>query len=512
MLEKLSLLIITVIIAVCTHQVVQVRNDFMYRKTLIPAQPVTGQFQEPDTLSRVEAFLVLQQLEPVRITSSLKAVSDPLSGEYRNFKSVQHWGDLVKPNYMDRQGVVRWLRTGEVEFTDRGDHLHLRGTVGSFNALFNTKLLLDGYRLVNYHDITIPRSVTAVEALVGLVTVPGSRAEAPPSAGVDNRVLHAALGYPGTFTVQQRQKCRDIPNVATIEPSHATLTVSGVPNVTNINITVVSEHGWCGVLEGLLRFGITYTDTDCMPSILVLPEYWNERLECGKRVTCRTGLTDVGTGMDPYWLVERTNIELAKLALAGVTVIAASPSELLSSTDMVCGAAMFPASSPWVVSVGDVSAAYAQASTGVVHLESLSRGGFSWISDRPWYQPTAVSSYLDTAVGLPPTYTYNGAGRAYPDIVVPGTGDMSAAMVFARALSHQVSQLGRMGFINPVLYMHAGTGGDSSQSYMDSVRSIKENLYDCYPESDAQWTPHRGLGTPHNTVLAAWLTSAVKRS
>lgn len=47
-------------------------------------------------------------------------------------------------------------------------------------------------------------------------------------------------------------------------------------------------------------------------------------------------------------------------------------------------------------------------------------GGFSSFQPQPSYQQAAVSAYLSSGVTLPPSFSYNGQMRAYPDIAFNG--------------------------------------------------------------------------------------------
>ncbi|EGG23826.1 hypothetical protein DFA_05962 [Cavenderia fasciculata] len=84
----------------------------------------------------------------------------------------------------------------------------------------------------------------------------------------------------------------------------------------------------------------------------------------------------------------------------------------------------FPTSSPYVTSVGasqilDTSKPEVVCSiaTGAI---ITGGGGFSNIQPQPSYQSSAVSSFLSAGVNLPPSYSFNTSGRAYPDISLVG--------------------------------------------------------------------------------------------
>ena len=160
--------------------------------------------------------------------------------------------------------------------------------------------------------------------------------------------------------------------------------------------------------------------------------------------------------------VERTNTEFMKLGARGVTLVASSgdsgaPGDLNNDCSLDDGPSPlnpeFPASSPWVLSVGatmlgpnpdllDPKAAatpspckpalfrkgFKCAKNGteiVASLESGSKitsgGGFSTVSTRPTWQDDVVEAYLNQKSGaLPPSASFNASNRAYPDVSAAG--------------------------------------------------------------------------------------------
>ena len=76
-----------------------------------------------------------------------------------------------------------------------------------------------------------------------------------------------------------------------------------------------------------------------------------------------------------------------------------------------------PASSPFVTAVGGTTPATGFPEPGSETAVGLSSGGFSDYWPMPGWQTSAVTTYLRSATGLPPsTRKYNTSGRAYPDI------------------------------------------------------------------------------------------------
>ncbi|KAJ0409226.1 hypothetical protein P43SY_006723 [Pythium insidiosum] len=181
------------------------------------------------------------------------------------------------------------------------------------------------------------------------------------------------------------------------------------------------------------------------------------------------------------------NREFQKAAARGTTVLISSGDAGVQGSHMTtfCGiescsrfVAMFPASSPYVTSVGATSlkrtrdpAVFDERVTSAADGALItSGGGFSAIFEQPPYQRDAVRSYLlsqrkDTA-GM-----FNARGRAYPDIsalghafpvhengkVFPTDGTSVSTPVVASMvalLNRQRLDRGQsvLGFLNPLLY------------------------------------------------------------
>ncbi|KAF8265083.1 peptidase S8/S53 domain-containing protein [Lactarius quietus] len=130
----------------------------------------------------------------------------------------------------------------------------------------------------------------------------------------------------------------------------------------------------------------------------------------------------------------------------------------------------FPASCPWITTVGGTIGAYPEVGA------NTSGGGFSNYFERPSYQNSDVSAFLET-LGSQYEGLYNAKGRAYPDVaaqyynymaIVNGTSVMAStgsagSTVFACMISLLNDFLlsrnePPLGFLNPWLYGHGQAG------------------------------------------------------
>ncbi|GAM25824.1 hypothetical protein SAMD00019534_089990, partial [Acytostelium subglobosum LB1] len=192
----------------------------------------------------------------------------------------------------------------------------------------------------------------------------------------------------------------------------------------------------------------------------------------------------------------------------------------------------FPASSPYITSIG---ATQFLARNGKVTQELgasilsgakiTTGGGFSTFQTQPSYQAKAVGAYLTNNNALPPSYSFNPAMRAYPDLAfnghnydiiastnqnnmdqcpcaslpVDGTSCSSPALaglislVNDRLLANNKSPLG---FMNPLIYQLAST---NPLAFNDiTVGSNRCNRAYCCQygySAAAGWDPVSGLGS-----------------
>ncbi len=220
--------------------------------------------------------------------------------------------------------------------------------------------------------------------------------------------------------------------------------------------------------------------------------------------------------------IQRMEVELAKMAARGLTVLAGSgdagvsnvgeQGNDISDTDPTCSPfrPFYPSNSPYVTSVSStfLSTNYlpvCQANLPVSTFQSLpiicqqvgeiavgvsqgmfwtTGGGFSNMSSNPTapWQKDVVAKYLATAK-LPPSQLYNAAGRGYPDVAtlghnllmqysgnlttVDGTSASGPVMAGLVSLINDVRlRAGKpsLGLLNPLMYQAAA---ERSQAFMD---------------------------------------------
>ncbi|KAL2818691.1 peptidase S8/S53 domain-containing protein [Aspergillus granulosus] len=178
----------------------------------------------------------------------------------------------------------------------------------------------------------------------------------------------------------------------------------------------------------------------------------------------------------------------------------------------------FPASCPWVTSVGGTNGTAPEA--GVF----FSSGGFSDLWARPSWQDSAVSSYLAKLGNVQSEY-FNHSGRAFPDVAAQATNyavyDKGIVKVYdgtscaAPAFSGVVALLNDarlkaglpvLGFLNPWLYSdaviglnditHGGSLGCDGHDRFNGPPNGSPVIPFASWNATAGWDPVTGLGTP----------------
>lgn len=286
-----------------------------------------------------------------------------------------------------------------------------------------------------------------------------------------------------------------------------------------------------------------------LPSVMSLSYGWSESQQCGGVVS--SACKKLGLNNDQY--VNRTNFELKKVGLLGVTMLASSgDSGCHGRTDRVClfNAKMhpaFPGASPFITTVGgtqfdpeqsiptsnatspicreggQLANSCALGGTEIVCSTKTggritSGGGFSNVAKRPSYQDAAVTAYLKQIPDLSKSI-YNAEGRGYPDISAlahnfyieingavgreDGTSASSPTIGgIVGLLNAHRKKRGRpaIGFLNPLLYqIHAETNGAAFNDIISGTNRCTESGCFCHTGFKAApgWDAATGLGTPN---------------
>ncbi|KAI9146842.1 Tripeptidyl-peptidase sed2 [Paramyrothecium foliicola] len=231
----------------------------------------------------------------------------------------------------------------------------------------------------------------------------------------------------------------------------------------------------------------------------------------------------------PYNYATKVCERFSLLALRGVSVLVASGDAGAQGTRFSdCEGPdgeprfipTFPASCPWVTTVG-ATAAWKGAA-------GFSSGGFSNYFERPSWQEAAAESYVASLSEAYPTpyYTFNTTGRGYPDVTLLGTdflvvrgnfsqpakGTSASTPVVASmiALLNDIrlkKGLPVLGFLNPLLYDNKVASSGFKDITEGSINgcATAEHQQGGYAAATG-WDAASGLGEPDFAALRALLT------
>ena len=500
-------------------------------------------------VSASDIHITLRQENLDYLYSRAWSVSDPDSAEYLHFWSEKEIRNLVSPSLSNRLEVIKWLTDDlgipSVQIKDRGDSIVFPYNLTFANILRN-KPVPD--RVQRHIDIIIglapPRGVSSrlgrrsvAPGLVGKEVIERLYNVSLVGDGVDIGVVEYDLGEGfSQADVHSYQAANGIipRNVTHIigsdygDGGEGELDIQMISNLKGANLWFISINGW------IYDFASEFFTWKEYPTILSHSYGWAEDAQCSI-VTC-TNFTSAD-------YIRRTNTELAKIALKGVTMLVSSgDAGSPGRTNEVCMGKpktnpVYPGSSPWILSVG---ATYLVADdahfhyktqlckeygcvNGTIEIETYfnstdwtSGAGFGIYSEpRNKWQAQAISSYLNSGVQLPPKDAFNRNGRAYPDISTIGhncavfidgallgeDGTSCSSPVMAALVGYISRQLGsKLGVFAPALYklyyQHPELFNDVTVGYSECTEAT------CCSHSwgfkaTRGWDVASGLGTPN---------------
>lgn len=187
----------------------------------------------------------------------------------------------------------------------------------------------------------------------------------------------------------------------------------------------------------------------------------------------------------------------------------------------------WPASSPWVTSVGGTRFQNQQVGQPEMATDQFgSGGGFSSMFKAFDAQKAVVQKYLQTADNLPPSTLFDATGRGTPDVSALGEGYMVIAngkwqpvggtSASTPAFAGMISLLNEerlkagkpaMGYLNPFLYQNADAFTDvtvGTNAISRAGQTVKFGF-----DTAKGWDPATGLGTPiFSNLLSAAMGAA----
>jgi len=224
----------------------------------------------------------------------------------------------------------------------------------------------------------------------------------------------------------------------------------------------------------------------------------------------------------------RINLEFMKLGARGASLLVASGDFGTGCTVCYYFDPGFPATSPYVTTVGSTSFIAHSVGAESATYSFGSGGGFSWVYEQPDYQVKAITHYFASPNNFPEAHFFNREGRGIPDVaalgvdyhivvngenrIASGTGVATATFSAVVSLLNEI-RLARvkspLGFLNPLLYK-------AHEKHPDAFFDVTQgnNHHGCcgYTGFNAGtgWDPVSGLGTPNFYRLGMFVRDDVK--
>ena len=508
------------------------------------------------------------------LLKQLDVVSDPLSVHYQQFWSAEEINNLLRQPWESHRAVQKWFYDcgfKDSDWWDLGDAYRVSGpqwklelcfgygvpqhlnSIVHFVSNLNRNIDIADTRYSVPHDTNFPDSgYVGRETIANVYNVSDYSVRWKDDTGIPIGVVEFgqdqgySLGGVHTYQHANGLQISNVTNVGSygVAGTEGELDIQMIANAEGADLWFITVDGW------LYDFAVEYlnwnfTDTTGVekPWILSISYGWAESSQC-EIATCTGNMTS-----EHY--VNRTNVEFAKLALTGVTIVVASgDAGSPSRIDEGCTSSEpamnpdFPAASPYVLSVGatyvygdgpplnqtllcqqEICVSGTQQSGTYFNVTNwTSGGGFSNFAQRPWWQDQAVAKYFRSQVPLPPSQNYNGVGRGYPDVaaighncaiygsfygggtpltMVDGTSCSSPIMasligVIATHRTHSCNWHGKLGLVAPTLYYLAAT---EPQTFLDITEGVSYcTEYQCCSsehgfEAWKGWDPVGGLGS-----------------
>jgi len=520
-----------------------------------------------DSASPLEFTVHVQEQGIQEIKRIANQVSDPSSPEWGNFLTQAQIDEITKPNAADVIAVKSWINSNGCSAEQKQGKFNVGCTVANAEKLFQTQFLA----LVNNEtaqatvrsvtDYEIPAAVSAVFGVHGLplppsanlvvkaLNVPGQPVDVTPD------VINTAYKVSG---VTPSAEGKNLQAVAEFQGQYFSqahlieLFEKYLPNAPAADAAVSAIHG----ANKNKTVGVE-AELDIQYIMGVSPgvstEFWSQKnmdfcadLDAWVGLLLADDMTPLVNSVSYGWQGDLAQIQclkpevkivdsaFAKLAAKGVAVIFASGDSGSGYTPSGTKTKLWPswpASSPWVTSVGATRFQEQDATMPEMASDQFgSGGGFSWDFNRTEakWQETVVSAYLASDSTLPPSKVYNAMGRGTPDVsalgegyqVITGQGkhgkpeSVGGTSASTPAFAGLVSLLNDarmqkgmkpLGYLNQWIYANADCFTDVTKGTNAIDRGGQKVEYGW--ECTTGWDAATGLGTP---VFPKLLEAAMK--
>ena len=441
----------------------------------------------------IDFTVLLKQQHLDILEAELVERSSPTSSKYGRWLTTETINSIIQPK--PYQPLVDWMEQGNIICTSQVDNLVCKGTYSNINSLFNTKLgtyidwsmldnedIGDDYdEIRDHYEYIIPDHLQQhVDFIIGLTDIPkylfnelpispkfkpirdNEKYISPESiahlyniSNYNHSIMSSqAVGEflndncysdndlqtflndsnKGNVSVYINKSHVTCDPIHTISPDiEATLDIQYQAGINNN-----THQKYVSITDWMYQYANVLYNTEDPPRVNSMSWGWAEWDQCDPDVMPQCLLN-----ISSQQYTSRVNTEFIKVSLKGITLVSSSgDAGAPGRTSEQCDGSRplnpaFPASSPWVLSVGGTIIVNATALSnpqtplckknvcigGGTELNCnfercgwTSGGGFSNYFPRPTWQVPVATHYLKTSTLLPPTKYFNSQGRIYPDI------------------------------------------------------------------------------------------------
>lgn len=554
---------------------------FTSAKEWIPLKPA-------DSTHYINYSIILHHNEHIKknIFNKIQEISDIESKSYGNYLTNNELYDIVKVDDHIINNVTKYISSKNTYCNILGDSLFCKSSIYDIEKLFNVSMWIfinkntKEYKIRSLNNYVIPPELHSyIDFIDGIsnkfITHNYKIKSYYPIQSIDNRFVGreslirmynfsnnpvinssiAAVEFRGGGFKQNQLNNNSIANgLIPWNVSHIIGNNPGSGTETTLDLSMIidvadkTELWYMNYPRWILGMTHSIQIMNKKPQILSLSYGWAEWDQCSI-IICNN------TTAKKY--IERTNIELAKLGLLGITVVVASgDAGSPGRTNEECDTSkhqinpVFPGSSPYILSVGATANLMDNSTvnwnttlcnnngcaTGIKttpanyqNLHWTSGSGFSNYENTPSWQKNAVKQYLNSGVKLPNNSYWNNNGRGYPDVTANGhncpifddygfesvDGTSCSTPIWASIIgiinNHQIkNNRPIVGFINPLLYKmtslcpHIFTPvNNPGYSHCTEMMCCPDDFGFYTPSHKTLWNPITGLGQPNvNNILS----------
>ena len=454
--------------------------------TTCPANPQTGIF-------------ALKQANVAQLQSMVRSMSTPSSAQYGQWMTRQAVLNIIAPPSSAQTAVVNWINsiTGVQTVTNKQDAVYFTATPEATVQMFGssvcpmltappaieTKYGANGKRLAKK---TPPRGLgTTLDAIPSniaqyidiwelLTTPPASQPNAYSTFGGQPGYSGTCPNPPGAlatppfyrqlYNMGSMGVTNPLTNLSTQlntgSPSYATQDMQSFASLYNVQLGTVTSQPyylptgspeasldmetstavangtqtvwWWAPGSWVYTMANTIFNTPNAPLVHSWSFGWEEDKQCSTNQYTFLPACNFTSAL----YIDRTEVELMKLAAIGMTVIVASGDQgIMSALNQNCPPtggpylASYPQTSAWVLTAG----ATMMSSTSPPYTPEVvcsmatgaaitTGGGYSAYVPQPWWQVGVSDVYGNSQVsqGLVPASAFNSANRAIPDVAALG--------------------------------------------------------------------------------------------